>query len=256
MRSEILKFVQFCYALTFFTLDNYGNVSIKIVNVPHFSRKPYFFSLQTSFEPKSQRRSFNAQQNQNFSISPMSIPPPPPPLPSIQPHMYAGSNQDNRSHLDSMNPRHYTQQKYQPKIPIMYSSPTNYPQQHASGKFTMNETTYNKPYIKATMSPHMRSPQHPGQQQATKYHMDNNTNVNSKMDLKSKYQQKLQFPSAATNNNYQFGDSMNDIRMLQSLEIRRQEIIGKQCNFLNFVFFFVLLSDISVTLDRDLRIGY
>lgn len=138
--------------------------------------------------------------------------------------MYAGSNQDNRSHLDSMNPRHYTQQKYQPKISIMYPSPTNYTQPHSSGKFTMNET-YNKSYIKAAMSPHMRSPQHPGQQQALKYHMDNSNSVNNKIDLKSKYQSKMQFSS---NNNYQFADtSMNDIRMLQSLEMRRQEIIGK-----------------------------
>lgn len=155
----------------------------------------------------------------------MNIPPPPPPLPSIQSHMYAGSNQDNRSHLDSMNPRHHTQQKYQQKIPIMYSSPTNYQQPHASGKFTMNEV-YNKPYIKAAMSPLIRSPQHPSQQQAQKYSMDNSNCVNNKIDLKSKYQPKMQF-STSSNNNYQFSESsMNDIRMLQSLEIRRQEILG------------------------------
>ncbi|XP_055315610.1 roquin-1 isoform X2 [Sitodiplosis mosellana] len=188
--------------------------------------KPSMNSLQpsTSFETKTQRRSFNAQQSQNYSISPMNIPPPPPPLPSIQSHMYAGSNQDNRSHLDSMNPRH--QQKYQPKIPIMYSSPTNYPQPHASGKFTMNEA-YNKPYIKAGMSPLMKSPQHPSQQQTQKYHMDNSNCVNNKIDLKSKYQPKMQF-TTSSNNNYQFSESsMYDIRMLQSLEIRRQEIIAK-----------------------------
>lgn len=179
----------------------------------------FIVHFQTSFETKSQRRPFNAQQSPNYSISPMNIPPPPPPLPSIQSHMYAGSNQDNRSHLDSMNPRHYTQQKqYQPKIPLMYS-PTNYPQPHASGKFTMNEA-YNKPYIKSAMSPHMRSPQHPSQQQPPKYHMDNS---------KSKYQPKMPF-STSLNNNYQFADTsnMNDIRMLQSLHMRRQEIIGKQ----------------------------
>lgn len=190
----------------------------------------------------------------------MSIPPPPPPLPSIQSHMYAGSNQDNRSHLDSMNPRHYTQQqqqqKYQPKIPIMYSS-NNYQQQqqqqqaqsqqqsqvpHASGKYTLNEA-YNKPYIKAAMSPHMRSPQHPSQQQPQpqqqppppKYHMDNSNNsVNSKIDLKTKYQPKMQPFSVTSNNNYQFNDistsSMNDIRMLHSLELRRQEILGEFIN--------------------------
>lgn len=191
----------------------------------------------------------------------MSIPPPPPPLPSIQSHMYAGSNQqDNRSHLDSMNPRHYTQQqqKYQPKIPIMYSS-SNYQQQqqqaqsqqqsqasHASGKYTLNEV-YNKPYnIKAAMSPHMRSPQHPSQQQPQtqqppqKYHMDNSNNsVNSKIDLKTKYQPKMQQFSVTSNNNYQFNDistsSMNDIRMLHSLELRRQEILGK-IHYLFYVF--------------------
>lgn len=188
-----------------------------------------YIVFQTSFEPKSQRRSFNAQQSPNYSISPMNIPPPPPPLPSIQSHMYAGSNQDNRSHLDSMNPRHYTQQKYQPKIPNMYS-PTNYPQPHTSGKFTINEA-YNKPYIKSAMSPHMRSPQHPNsqqQQQPPKYHMDNSNSINNKMELKSKYQPKMPF-STSLNNNYQFTESsMNDIRMLQSLQMRRQEIIGKR----------------------------
>lgn len=152
----------------------------------------------------------------------MNIPPPPPPLPSIQSHMYAGSNQDNRSHLDSMNPRHYTQQKYQQKIPMMYSSP----QPHSSGKFTMNEA-YSKPNIKAAMSPHMRSPHHPSQQ-APKYHMENSNSVNSKIELKSKYQPKMPFGSS-TNNNYQFADSsISDIRMLQCLELRRQEIIGKR----------------------------
>lgn len=102
----------------------------------------------------------------------------------------------------------------------------------------------------------MRSPQHPNQQ--IKYHMDAN-NMNSNMDklrldetplnpnvlydqqhqtastlntIKSKFQTKLQY--SPSNNNYQFNDTSatsNELRMRQSLELRRQEILGKLKQF-------------------------
>lgn len=40
-------------------------------------------SLHSTFDPKQQRRSFNAQQRQNYLISPINIPPPPPQPPPI-----------------------------------------------------------------------------------------------------------------------------------------------------------------------------
>lgn len=165
-----------------------------------------------------------------------------------------------------MDPRHFTQQKFQPKILIPLYSQSNYPpSSHASNKFNMNDS-YNKPFIKSTLSPHMRSPQHPNQQQI-KYQLEANS-MNSKMDqlrldetsmhpnvmydhnqmqlqsastsssssntMKSKFQPKLQY--SPSNNNYQFSDliatsTSNDIRMIQSLEMRRQEILRKLKQF-------------------------
>lgn len=163
------------------------------------------------------------------------IPPQPPPLPSVQSHIYSGSNQENRSQMDSMNSRHFTQQhKYQqqqqqqptPQQPMMYS-PTNYSQSHA----------YNKPYsMKASMSPLIRSPQHP-KNNLDQLRLDDGTmrpnpiyeqqQATATNHLKPQYQPNIQI--GASNNNFYSADasSLPDPQMYQSLELRRQEIMKK-----------------------------
>lgn len=138
-----------------------------------------------------------------------------------------------------MNPRHYTQSHKYQQMPMMYSQ-ANYSQSHTSNKFNMNDV-YNKSYIKATM----RSPQHPNNKMeqlrlddatmrsSAIYEQQQQQQATASNHLKPKYQQKIQIGSS--NNNYYGTDSsLNDLRILQNLEMRRQEILQKLKQYENF----------------------